>query len=62
MPNLGDVQLGRLRDALKQSYLDQGWSAGGRGPMPAFRAFFDLLKMDAKPDKGLLTRALIDRC
>lgn len=28
-PDLGDVQLGRLRDALKQSYLDQGW--GGRG-------------------------------
>ncbi|MCU0368817.1 MAG: hypothetical protein MUF39_08295, partial [Cyclobacteriaceae bacterium] len=54
-PELGDVQLGRLREALKQSYLDQGWEPGQRGATPAFRAFLDLLRADAKPDRGLLT-------
>ncbi|HAS50526.1 MAG TPA: hypothetical protein DCS21_01735, partial [Gammaproteobacteria bacterium] len=54
-PELGDVQLGRLREALKQSYLDQGWEPGQCGATPAFRAFLDLLRADAKPDKGLLT-------
>ena len=55
-PDLGDVQLGRLRETLKQSYLDQGWAPGQRGTAPAFRTFFDLLRTEAKPDKGLLTR------
>lgn len=55
-PDLGDVQLGRLREALKQSYLDRGWSATSRGDIPQFRAFYDLLKSEAKPDKGLLLR------
>lgn len=55
-PDLGDVQLGRLREALKTSYLDKGWSPGQRGEAPAFRTFLDLLRADAKPDRGLLTR------
>ena len=55
-PDLGDVQLGRLREALKRSYLDLGWAPGQRGELPEFRAFLDLLRNDAKPDKGLLTR------
>ncbi len=55
-PDLGDVQLGRLRDALKQSYLDCGWAPGQRGATPAFGTFLDLLRVDPKPDKGLLTR------
>ena len=55
-PDLGDVQLGRLREALKHSYEDQGWGPGQRGETPAFGAFLDLLRADAKPDKGLLTR------
>ncbi len=55
-PDLGDVQLGRLREALKTSYLDKGWSQGKRGEVPAFRAFLDMLRADAKPDRGLLTR------
>ena len=54
-PELGDVQLGRLREALKQSYRDQGWEPGQRGATPPFRAFLDLLRADAKPDRGLLT-------
>jgi len=56
-PDLGDVQLGRLREALKTSYSDQGWGPGGQtGDVPAFKAFLDILRADSKPDKGLLTR------
>jgi hypothetical protein len=55
-PDLGDVQLGRLREALKASYLDKGWAPGQRSEAPAFRAFLDLLRSDVKPDRGLLTR------
>jgi hypothetical protein len=55
-PDLGDVQLGRLREALKQSYQDLGWSLGLRGEVPAFRTFLERLRTEDKPDKGLLTR------
>ncbi len=56
-PDLGDVQLGRVREAIKQSYADQGWTVGGdRGAIPPFGAFFDILKAEAKPDKGIMTR------
>lgn len=55
-PDLGDVQLGRIREALKQSYADQGWTASSSGGIPAFRAFHDLLKADAKTDKKVLLR------
>ena len=53
---MGDVQLGRLREALKQSYLDQGWSPSRTGEVPAFHTFLDRLRTEEKPDKGLLTR------
>lgn len=55
-PDLGDVQLGRLREAIKQSYADRGWSLDTRGEIPPFATFYDLLKTDTKPDKGLMTR------
>ena len=55
-PDLGDVQLGRVREAIKQSYADRGWALGKRGEIPPFGAFYELLKADAKPDKGLMTR------
>jgi DNA phosphorothioation-dependent restriction protein DptH len=55
-PDLGDVQLGRVREAIKQSYADRGWALGKQGEIPAFGAFYDLLKADARPDKGLMTR------
>lgn len=55
-PDLGDVQLGRVREAIKQSYVDRGWALGTRGEIPPFNAFYDLLKVDPKPDKGLMTR------
>ena len=55
-PDLGDVQLGRLREALKQSYANLAWSPAVRGETPAFKTFFEGLKSDPKPDKGLMTR------
>lgn len=55
-PELGDVQLGQIREALKQSYQEQGWSLSQRGPVPPFRRFFDILKTSPKPDKGIMQR------
>jgi DNA phosphorothioation-dependent restriction protein DptH len=55
-PDLGDVQLGRVREAIKQSYADRGWALGALGEIPPFGAFYDLLKAEAKPDRGLMTR------
>ena len=55
-PNLGDIQLGKIREAIKQSYMDRGWALGVRGEIPPFRSFFDILMADAKPDRGLMTR------
>jgi len=62
-PDLGDIQLGRLREALKNSYIDKGWCDSGRDrttlELPDFQAFYDYLKATTKndkADKGLLTR------
>lgn len=61
-PDLGDIQLGKLREALKQSYIDMGWGDKGVDrqhlELPNFQAFYDILKSNAKDkaDKGLLTR------
>lgn len=58
-PDLGEVQLGKLRDALKQSYTDRGWGNPADGhtpPFPDFQAFFDIIKTSPKPDNGLLVR------
>lgn len=55
-PDLGDVQLGSIREALKQSYVDRGWSASSSGAIPAFQDFFNLLKNDSKTDRKVLLR------
>lgn len=62
-PDLGDIQLGRLREALKHSYLDKGWGdfRGDRGTLelPNFQSFYEYLRATSKndkADKGLLTR------
>ena len=62
-PDLGDIQLGRLREALKHSYIDKGWCDDGKGrsslELPEFQAFYDYLRTSTKndkADKGLLTR------
>lgn len=56
--DLGDIQLEELRQALKQSYDDVGWTgavAPNREP-PSFRAFYDILAAKPKPNAGLLAR------
>ena len=57
-PELGNVQLGRLREALKTSYHDLGWNVSGRQDKktPAFGAFVDILAAEAKPEQNLLIR------
>jgi hypothetical protein len=59
-PDLGDIQLEELRQAIKQSYDDLGWAASrtsGNGlGLPAFRAFFDILRSRQKPNLNLLAR------
>ncbi|MFQ3573662.1 MAG: hypothetical protein SNJ53_03410 [Thermodesulfovibrionales bacterium] len=62
-PDLGDIQLGALREALKQSYLDKGWDINNPNTdslqTPQFDAFYHILKENPKQDKalkGLLVR------
>jgi hypothetical protein len=58
-PDLGDLQLEELRQAIKQSYDDLGWSTRALGTSPAtppFRAFFDILKSKPKPSANLIAR------
>ena len=60
-PDLGDVQLERIRSAIRQSYTRLGWGEPSETPheIPEFRAFFSLLQQDPKPDaatKNILAR------
>jgi hypothetical protein len=59
-PDLGDLQVEELRQAIKQSYTDLGWGDRSAGPMnrpnPQFRAFFEILATKSKPNLGLLAR------
>ena len=56
-PDLGEVQLGCLRWALKISYEDLGWSrTGGRGRTPDFGNFLDILRSQEKVDLRMLNR------
>ena len=59
-PDLGDLQLEELRQAIKQSYTDLGWgqrsAEATQRAIPQFRAFFDILSAKAKPNLGLLAR------
>jgi len=55
--DLGEVQLGSLRKALKKSYEDQGWgSDGSRGKTPGFGDFLSILKATPKVDQKMLNR------
>ena len=60
-PDLGDVQLEKIRSAIRQSYTRLGWGQPSEVPpeIPEFRAFFSLLEQDPKPDaatKNILAR------
>jgi len=58
-PELGDVQGERIRQAIKDSFMELGWNdphADFSGlPEPAFRRFVEILRDDPKPDRGLQT-------
>jgi DNA phosphorothioation-dependent restriction protein DptH len=55
--DLGDLQTEEIRAAIKQSYLDAGWSATSQpAAPPAFREFFRILQNKPKPDRGLMAR------
>jgi hypothetical protein len=56
-PELGDLQVERIRDSIKKSYLEQGWAAGGHDLVtPEFQRFFDILVSMEKPGSGLVAR------
>jgi len=58
-PDLGDLQTEEIRQAIKQSYADQGWGQGdftSAPPPPSFQAFFDILAAKPKPNAGLMAR------
>ena len=60
-PDLGDVQLEKIRSAIRQTYTRLGWGEASETPreVPEFRAFFALLEQAPKPDaatKNILAR------
>ena len=56
-PDLGDIQLERLRSAIRESYVRHGWGGDSETPtIPEFRHFYTLLKNDPKPEKNLIAR------
>jgi hypothetical protein len=62
-PELGDIQGERIRRALKQSFVENGWDDPNASATdlhePTFKRFVEILRQDAKPDRGL--RALLSR-
>ena len=56
LPVLVDGPLGGGRGTIKQNYAARGRALGACGEIPPFAAFYDLLKAEAKPDRGLMTR------
>jgi DNA phosphorothioation-dependent restriction protein DptH len=59
-PDLGDLQTNEIREAIKQSYHEQGFGGDGCRPAelppPEFQRFFDILKRRPKPNVGLMAR------
>lgn len=62
-PDLGDLQLGGIRDAVKQSFIERGWDGDDidleRIREPDFGRFVEILRSKPKQDSGL--RALLVR-
>ncbi|WP_052344013.1 ATP-binding protein [Kallotenue papyrolyticum] len=58
-PELGDIQGERIRRAIKESFLEQGWGDPAADvaalPEPLFTRFVDILRSDPRPDRGLHT-------
>jgi DNA helicase HerA-like ATPase len=62
-PDLGDLQGESIRNAIKQSFVEQGWDTPGADleliREPDFGRFVEILRSNPKPDAGL--RALLAR-
>lgn len=58
-PELGDIQAGRIRKAIKDSFVEAGWDDPNVSPAakrePDFKRFVEILRDDPKPDHGLRT-------
>lgn len=58
-PELGDIQGERIRKAVKESFIEQGWDDPNANLQalqePQFGRFLEILRSDPKPDKGLRT-------
>ncbi len=58
-PELGDIQGERIRRAIKEAFVEQGWDDPNANltelPEPSFRRFVDILRADPKPNAGLRT-------
>jgi len=58
-PELGDIQGERLRKAIKESFIENGWDDPDADVAnlvePPFAQFVEILKADPKPDRGLRT-------
>lgn len=55
-PELGDLQCESIRGAIKESFVEAGWSVSGRGSQePEFKRFIEILRSDPKPNRGRQT-------
>ena len=55
-PELGDLQTNRIRQAIKESFKELGWTSGNEAaPEPEFKRFVEILKGTENPDRGLRT-------
>lgn len=55
-PELGDLQCESIRGAIKESFVEAGWSVSGRGPRePEFKRFIEILRSNPRPDRGQQT-------
>jgi DNA phosphorothioation-dependent restriction protein DptH len=56
-PDFGDIQAETIRSAIKQSYVDLGWTVEEthtKRLIPEFGTLFDLIRRQTRPDRGLL--------
>lgn len=58
-PELGDIQGERIRRAIKESFIEQGWGDPAADvaalPEPSFARFVEILRSEPRPDRGLRT-------
>ena len=58
-PELGDIQGERIRKAIKESFIENGWDDPNADlaelAEPQFGRFVEILRADPKPDRGLRT-------